>query len=346
MGAIHCEIPAPNLYRNIFAGAMLSGIVSSAIILALVQKSLVERIIRLTHSFTNRLPGTERFSKLPVDGNDELAEMTRSINKMLESLKEAELLSKHQSDEIKRLNKDLERQAYELAASNQELESFSYTVSHDMRSPLTRISGYCQIMLESRDLEPEQRQYLNKINEAATWLNRMLDSLLILSRVVRTEMTSSQVDLSSLANSAFEEAVAESTRQIKINVEPGLTAFGDPSLLRILLFNLAGNAIKYSSQTNTPEITVGMENTDRGMAFFVRDNGIGFEQKEAERIFTPFIRLNRDDCISGNGIGLSTVRRIAHRHHGQVWACSTPNRGATFFFILNQPPQPDAPLFS
>jgi light-regulated signal transduction histidine kinase (bacteriophytochrome) len=159
-------------------------------------------------------------------------------------------------------------------------------------------------------------------------------------------MTYSMVDLSSLASSAFEEAVAESTRQIKITVQPGMTAHGDQSLLRILLFNLASNAIKYSSQAVAPEISIGMEMTDRGMAFFVRDNGIGFEQKDAERIFIPFTRLNRDDCIIGNGIGLSTVQRIVHRHRGQVWASSTPDHGATFYFILNQPVPPDCPLFS
>ena len=339
------QLPSSDLYRNMFIGATLSGLVSSAIVLALVQKSMVERIIRLTKSFTSRLPGAERFKSLPVEGDDELAEMTRSINNMLESLKHAEEIRHHQSEEISRLNRDLARQARELATANQELESFNYSVSHDMRSPLTRISGYTQLLMESPNTCEETKQHLKKILEAATWLNEMLDSLLVLSRVVRAEMVNTEVDLSSMAASAFSEAEFEAARKFDIFIQPGLKTFGDPALLRIMLSNLASNAIKYCASADNPHIEIYEADTERGTAFCIKDNGIGFEQKDAERIFLPFTRLQNGSSIKGSGIGLTTVQRIVQRHCGQTWAVSRPGGGASFYFTLNQPPPAECPLF-
>lgn len=221
----------------------------------------------------------------------------------------------------------------ELEASNRELESFSYSVSHDMRAPIRAISSYAEILRSAYGavLDEEARQVLDRIARAGGHLGGLVDALLDLSRLMRTSLEHAPVDLGSLAR----QIVAglrerEPARVVEFSIAPDLRAEADPVLARSLLENLLGNAWKYTARAQTARIEFGRE----GDAFFVRDNGVGFDMAYAGKLFKPFERLHRAGEFPGTGIGLATVERIVRRHHGTVRATAVPNEGATFYFTL------------
>jgi len=240
------------------------------------------------------------------------------------------------------LNEDLERRVAELAAVNRELEAFSYSVSHDLRAPLRSIDGFSQALVEEYDdkLDDQGRDYLRRVRASATRMGDLIDDLLTLSRVTRREMRHERVDLSAIARAAA--APLERTTvspAVQFVVMDGITASGDPQLLRIVLDNLLGNAWKFSSKAATPRVEFGMTLTPSGeRVFFVRDNGVGFDMAHAGKLFGAFQRLHAMHEFPGTGIGLATVQRIIARHGGRVWAESAPGQGATFSFTLEAIP--------
>ncbi len=252
-------------------------------------------------------------------------------------------------EEVRRLNHLLERRVDErtrqLEISNLELESFSYSVSHDLRAPLRSIDGFSRILLGTCDarLEDEERALFQRIVEATTHMNELIDDLLNLSRVTRTSMTSEQVDLSSLAtriaNALRNDHPASYARFI---IEPGIGAACDSHLMEVVLQNLLDNAWKFSSRAPEPCIEFGATSLQGERVLFVRDNGAGFDPAYKDKLFTPFQRLHRQEEFPGTGIGLATVSRIVHRHGGWITAESQPGKGATFFFTLAPPPEPMA----
>jgi PAS domain S-box-containing protein len=240
------------------------------------------------------------------------------------------------------LNEDLERRVAELAAVNRELEAFSYSVSHDLRAPLRSIDGFSQALVEEYDdkLDDQGRDYLKRVRASATRMGDLIDDLLTLSRVTRREMRHERVDLSALARAAA--APLERTTvppAVQFVVMDGITASGDPQLLRIVLDNLLGNAWKFSSKAAKPRVEFGMKLIPSGeRVFFVSDNGVGFDMAHAGKLFGAFQRLHAMHEFPGTGIGLATVQRIVTRHGGRVWAESAPGQGATFSFTLEGTP--------
>lgn len=239
-------------------------------------------------------------------------------------------------EQIRQLNNELSRKAIDLAAANNELETFNYSVSHDMRGPLTRISGYCQLLLDDdSNLGPDAREYVTRIYEAETWLNDMIDALLHLARVTRVEIDSGSVSLSAIAEEALKELALEyPDRSVKTFVEPDIVVAGDSRLLKMVMINLLNNAWKYSSGKSDAQIEFGVEQTGSGPVYFIRDNGAGFDMKDAGKLFRVFTRLHDSSQFTGTGIGLATVQRIIFRHGGRIWAEAEPGTGATFFFTL------------
>jgi PAS domain S-box-containing protein len=237
---------------------------------------------------------------------------------------------------IDQLNRELNLKADELAAANSELESFNYSVSHDLRGPLTRISGYCQLMLEDEaDAAPRLRTYVSRINGSSIWLNDMIDTMLNLSRLSRVKMTYAPVDLTGLVDEVLQELfLAEPERKVETVVARDVMANGDPVLLKILVTNLVGNAWKYSSRTMDARIEFGVIEKGPVPVYFVRDNGAGFDMKNAEKLFRVFTRLHDQSQFSGSGIGLATALRIITRHGGRIWAEGEIGAGATFYFTL------------
>jgi PAS domain S-box-containing protein len=241
-----------------------------------------------------------------------------------------------------RLNEDLEghvrRRTAQLEVANGELEAFAYSVSHDLRAPLRAVGGYSQLLLEEygQRFDDEGRVMLGRMRDASQRMARLIDDLLHLSRVTRMEMRREAVDLSAIAHETFAELLqAEPDRQVELVVAPGLSASGDPVLLRVLLDNLLRNAWKFTGKKENPRIEVGEGRAPDGRrAFFVRDNGAGFDMTYAAKLFGAFQRLHSEAEFPGTGIGLATVQRIASRHGGRVWAESVVDEGATFHFSL------------
>lgn len=242
---------------------------------------------------------------------------------------------------LRKLNDELEdrveRRTSELRHSNDELESFSYSVSHDLRAPLRAIDGFSLMLADSsaERLDEQGRHALERIRSGCRRMDELIDALLGLSRMSRTEMILQEVDLSSLAASIAEEFRASAPRRrVEVSIAPGLSARGDLRLLRVVLSNLLGNAWKFTSRRTEARIEVGSEVRQGAPAFFVRDNGAGFDMEYAEKLFRVFQRLHRQDEFEGTGIGLATVQRIIHRHGGRVWAEGKLDQGATFHFTL------------
>jgi signal transduction histidine kinase len=221
-----------------------------------------------------------------------------------------------------------------------ELDAFSYTVSHDLRAAISGIAACSQIVMNdfAAGMNEEARRWLGHIHEDSVQLDRLTEGLLELSRVSRRTMDPASLDLTSIARDIVREFTAEERRSLKFIVSEGLEADGDPELVRMLLRHLLDNARKFTRNAADGRIEFGRlpRNTcDREAIFFIRDNGVGFDMASAGRLFVPFQRLHRDPELGGNGIGLAVVRRIVHRHGGEIRVEGKPGGGATFFFTLD-----------
>jgi light-regulated signal transduction histidine kinase (bacteriophytochrome) len=226
----------------------------------------------------------------------------------------------------------------ELQRKNEELEAFSYTVSHDLRAPLRSIDGFSLMLMEecANRLNDEGNGYLKRVRAAAQRMGELIDDLLALSKVSCVEIARKRINLSVISHSvATELQRREPERVVVVIIAEGLEAEADARLVRILLENLIGNAWKFIARSAGARIEIGVQRLDGESAFFVRDNGVGFDEvRAAERMFQPFQRLHSDKEFAGTGVGLATVRRIVERHGGRIWARSRIGQGATFFFTL------------
>lgn len=253
---------------------------------------------------------------------------------------------------VQALNRTLEARVAartrELSEANRELESFAYSVSHDLRAPLRAIEGFSRILGEQHatGLDANGRDYLDRVRRATARMGELIDALLKLSRIGRSGLSVADVDLSELAAEVGASlADAEPDRQVALHVQPGMRVRGDRALLLTLLDNLMGNAWKFTRNQAAPQIEVGMERDASGTAsYFVRDNGAGFDAVYADKLFRPFQRLHSQDEFPGHGIGLASVKRIIERHGGHIEACSTPGQGATFRFSVGVPVEPPATI--
>ncbi len=259
----------------------------------------------------------------------------RQILNLLLSTYEAAI---QKNQELRRAQDELNELNARLAATNQELEAFSYTVSHDLRAPLTGITGYSEVLLAlgAEKLDEQSTNYVRHIFRAAQRMDHLINTLLEFSRLTRTEPNREEVDLSRLAQKiAVELKLNEPGRRVQFVVAGGITANGDARLLRVIMENLLGNAWKYTGKREEARIEFGATESGGTPVFFVRDNGAGFDRAGADRLFTPFQRLHDSEEFEGHGIGLATVQRIIQRHGGRVWAEGEPDRGATFYFTLS-----------
>jgi signal transduction histidine kinase len=262
----------------------------------------------------------------------ELAKKSELLRRQAQLLAQSEQAALELAEARAELVRDLEHK-------NRELESFSYAVSHDLRAPLRRIDSFSRAVLESQGerLDDAGRKFLSRVREASQHMSQLIDDVLYLSKVTRAELREQELDLSELAALLLSRLQdAEPTRAVEVKVRPGVVVTGDGQLLRIALQNLLENAWKFSSKEPAGRIEFGMVQASGEPAYFVRDNGAGFDMTYAGRLFGPFQRLHAQNEFPGSGIGLATVQRIIHRHGGRVWAEGLVGQGATFYFSLGR----------
>lgn len=275
-----------------------------------------------------------------------LEETQRAVLNILEDFEteksKVELVNQQLAKEIeerKRIETKIQGVNTELLAANKELEAFSYSVSHDLRAPLRGIDGFSLALLEdyADKLDEDGRDYLHRMRAATQRMGILIDDLLNLSRVSRTEMRLENADLSAIARSvAVELQKTQPERRAEFRIEEGLKAFVDSHLIRITLENLLGNAWKFTSKHESACIEFGRTHRSGCLTYYVRDDGAGFDPAHANRLFGAFQRLHDKNDFPGTGVGLATVQRIIHRHGGRIWAESTIERGATFYFTLSE----------
>ena len=262
----------------------------------------------------------------------ELAKKSELLRRQAELLRASELEARELAEAQAELVRDLEHK-------NRELESFSYAVSHDLRAPLRRIDSFSRAVQESQGgrLDDEGRRYLDRVREATQGMSQLIDDVLYLARVTRADMREQEVDLSALVGLLLERMrEAEPERQVEFKIRPGVIVTADGQLLRIAVQNLLDNAWKFTARAPSARIEFGMTTIAGETAYFVRDNGAGFDMAYVDRLFGPFQRLHLASEYPGSGIGLATVQRIIHRHGGRVWAEGMVGQGATFHFTIGR----------
>ena len=242
--------------------------------------------------------------------------------------------------DIRTLNEDLEKRTNELQVSNQELEAFAYSVSHDLRAPLRHMVGYTELLQKNAppSLDEKNRRYMTMILESAKRMGNLIDDLLAFSRIGRAETRKTIVSLEQLVKEAVHEVQPEADgRNIAWTIGTLPELYGDRSMLKIALVNLISNAAKFTRMRPQAEIEIGSaDGKDNETVVFIRDNGVGFDMKYARKLFGVFQRLHQTEAFEGTGIGLATVQRIIHRHGGRVWAEGLVGTGATFYFSVPQ----------
>ncbi len=247
--------------------------------------------------------------------------------------------SKERERRIQRLNDRLRIRTAQLERVNRELEAFSYSVSHDLRAPLRAIDGFSRALLDdhTQQLDDTGRDYLNRVTTAAGNMGVLINDLLKLARISRSDLERNSVDLSALAGEVMASLKqADQERSVAFSAQPGLRAHGDPRLLRIVMENLLGNAWKFTGKRTHARIDVGSVKEGAETIYFIRDNGAGFDMDYKDKLFGAFQRLHDASEFPGSGIGLATVERIIHRHGGRIWAESVAGKGSTFYFTLGE----------
>ena len=256
-------------------------------------------------------------------------------------LQKKELVDKNASLEkaeaqIRQLNLDLQLNLQQIEAANKELESFSYSVSHDLRAPLRSILGYARALEDDyiSKLDPDAKDLLGIIQQNANKMNTLIDDLLEFSRLGKKEIKKTEINTEKLVESAVNELGRSSSRPVEIKVNELVPAFADYALLNQVWINLISNAIKYSGKKEKPVVEIGSHSNKNEVVYYIKDNGEGFDMKYADKLFGVFQRLHRAEEFEGTGVGLALVQRIVNRHGGRVWAEAKVREGATFYFSL------------
>jgi signal transduction histidine kinase len=327
-------VPLKLLQQRIFIAVALFCVVLFIATLYLVRR-IVRPVIRLTQVARSIAEGDLRV-QADQEGSNELAELARAFNYMTGRLHAAQ-------EENRLVNAQLERRVEErtgqLESANQELESFNYSVAHDLRTPLRSIDGFSRVLSNKyrAQLDAQGLDYLDRVCRASQHMGRLIDDLLQLSKLACGPVRLEPVDLSEIARNVAEELKKTNPeRQVCFTIASGLMVQADPGLLRIVLFNLLGNAWKFTGKRAAAEIEFGARDMQGERTFFVRDNGAGFNMRYVAKLFGAFQRLHTEHDFEGTGIGLATVQRIIQRHKGSVWAESTEGQGAIFYFTLPQ----------
>jgi light-regulated signal transduction histidine kinase (bacteriophytochrome) len=322
-------------YLGVAAVVLATSLLAVLLISPVFRRAIAEPIVHLAET-AQIVSRNKDYSvrATPTGNRDELSVLVDDFNGMLSQIQERDAALRQAHDE---LEQRVEERTKELATINKELESFSYSVSHDLRAPLRSIDGFSQALLEdyADKLDSGGRDDLERVRRAAQRMSVLIDDMLNLSRVTRSAMRREKLDLTAVARSiARELQETEPGRRVEFVIENDLSAVGDSQLVRAAMENLLRNSWKYTSAHPSARIEFGKSQRNGKFSFFVRDDGAGFDPRHADRLFGAFQRLHTATEFPGTGVGLATVQRIIHRHGGEIWAEGAVEKGATFYFTL------------
>lgn len=303
------------------------------------EKNLLSRINHLLSNIETEEKSSDSLYNTPINikYREEEFSITSSRKQILDLLISVYDTAMQRNEELIEIKEKLETTNRELTQANEDLDAFARTVSHDLKSPLSVIIGFSSAILDNSQstLSKEEKEYIKYMQESGYQMNQLIKDLLSYSQSGRVQIEQTKLNLSDIANDIIEGIVLRYLgNKPNITIEPGLIASADPVMIRVVLDNLFGNAVKYSSKVENPQITFGQREYYGKQLFYIKDNGVGFEMSKAEQLFQPFIRLDSSNDYLGTGIGLSTVKRIIDKHGGEIWAESELHKGATFFFTL------------
>jgi signal transduction histidine kinase len=322
-------------YAIIAVSVLFASLLAALLVSSTFGKSVAQPIVQLAE-ISQKVSRDKDYSvrATPVVQGDELTILVDSFNAMLQEIQQRDLALQRARDELELRVSERTR---DLVSANRELQAFSYSVSHDLRGPLDSLIGFSYVLLKQHGakLDAPARDLIEHIRTSGKRMADLVDDLLNLSRVTTTTMHTEKVDLAGIVRAIMEELCrVEPERNVQFIAPEKAEASGDPRLLRIAVDNLLRNAWKYTSQHDHARIEFGTTSTNGTPAFFIRDDGSGFDSKAVDRLFQPFQRLHSTAEFPGNGIGLATVKRIIQRHGGRVWAEGAVEKGATFYFTL------------
>jgi len=324
-------------YAAILGLALWVCLLVTLLICSRLQRTISEPVLLLAKTARTVSRDKNYSLRVPAGNRDELGLLTETFNGMLTVIQDKDAALQKAHDQLERR---VEERTAELASANKDLESFTYSVSHDLRAPLRHMDGFSQLLLEScgAELSEEARRYLARIRLGAHQMGQLVDDLLGLARVGRKELNRQVTGLSSLVEEVVAQLKSETAdRRIEWNIQPLPFVDCDPALIKQVLANLLSNAVKYTRPREPAIIEVGKLMQNGEPVIYVRDNGVGFSMKYADKLFGVFQRLHRPEDFEGTGVGLATVHRIIHKHGGRVWAEAELDKGATFYFALVTP---------
>lgn len=323
-------------YVSIVGAVFLGSLITAILMSVRIRRSVAEPIVRLAETAQTVSRQKNYSLRVPETSNrDELSSLISTFNDMLEQIeaRDGALQQAHNN-----LERRVQERTAQLNAANEELEAFSYSVSHDLRAPLRHMSAFSQLLTEEygAELQPDARHYLDRIQESAKRMGLLVDDLLKMAQISRRALSSAKTDLNALMNDVVKELQPEcAERDIRWQIAELPSVECDAGLMKQVFMNLVSNAVKYSRRRETAVIEVGLTIEQDGTpVIFVRDNGAGFDQRYADKLFGVFQRLHRADEFEGTGVGLATVQRIIKRHGGKIWALGELDKGSTFFFTL------------
>jgi signal transduction histidine kinase len=323
-------------YLTIVGSVFLVSLMAGILLSFFIRRSLAEPILQLAETAQTVSREKNYSIRVPLAsaGRDELSNLVYTFNDMLEQIetRDRELQEAHNH-----LEQRVAERTTQLNAANEELEAFSYSVSHDLRAPLRHMSAFSQLLEEecSSGLNEEAKHYIERIQESAKRMGQLVDDLLKMAQVSRRSLNSASTDLNVLLKDVLAELQPEfEKRTIRWNIGELPWVNCDAGLMKQVFANLLSNAVKYSRRRETAIIEVGEKEIEGQRTIFVRDNGAGFDQRYADKLFGVFQRLHRAEDFEGTGVGLATVQRIIKRHGGRIWAASEVEKGSTFFFTL------------